>query len=113
MESSNDEIKDDLVSHKKGIEHQITQFLGKQNLLIQNLTQQIDGFQRATQTLATDQQTTSRKIVILEEALSIISTQEIVMHNMKNDILAIRTKLELVITRLQKNFIIKKSFKEL
>ncbi|SPD73425.1 hypothetical protein PITCH_A190001 [uncultured Desulfobacterium sp.] len=65
LKSFKDEVKDDLLSHKKGVENQITEFLVKQNLLIQNLTQQIDGFQRATQALATEQQIMYRKIGVV------------------------------------------------
>ncbi|WP_295427448.1 hypothetical protein [uncultured Thiodictyon sp.] len=49
-----EEMAHELTEHRQGVDRRLTDFLNKQNALVQNLTQQIDGFQRAFQSL-TDQ----------------------------------------------------------
>lgn len=62
-------IKKELFDHQAGIERQVTEFLNKQNLLVQNLTQQIDGFQRSAQTLSTEQSQMQLKILEMEKII--------------------------------------------
>lgn len=52
--SFKEEMAHELTEHRQGVDRRLTDFLNKQNALVQNLTQQIDGFQRALQSL-TDQ----------------------------------------------------------
>ena len=49
-----EEMAHELTEHRQSVDRRLTDFLNKQNALVQNLTQQIDGFQRAFQSL-TDQ----------------------------------------------------------
>lgn len=43
------EVNRQLEQHQLGIDRRLTEFLGRQNTLVQNLAQQIDGFNRASQ----------------------------------------------------------------
>jgi len=95
------EVKNDLIAHQQGVERQITEFLAKQNMLIQNLTQQIDGFQRATQTLASEQQTMNQKIGTLQVAASKIPVQEAEIGTLQKEMQAQGTRLGQIINRLQ------------
>jgi chromosome segregation ATPase len=47
-----EEMAHELAEHRQGVDRRLTDFLNKQNALVQNLTQQIDGFQRALQSLS-------------------------------------------------------------
>ncbi|MFH2122528.1 MAG: hypothetical protein ABIJ50_03450 [Pseudomonadota bacterium] len=107
------EVKKDLAVHQQGVERQITEFLGKQNMLIQNLTQQIDGFQRAVQALATEQQLLSKKISTQEEALNKIPAQEAATVNLQENIQALDAKLGKVVASLQKIRFVGGLFKDL
>jgi chromosome segregation ATPase len=107
------EVKKDIAAHQQGVDRQITEFLGKQNILIQNLTQQIDGFQRAVQALATEQQLLSKKISTQEEPLSKIPAQETATVNLQEKIQALDTKLGQVVASLQKSRLVGGLFKGL
>ncbi len=50
IDAFKDAVKHDLAKHEGKIDRQITEFLNKQNALVQNLTQQIDSFQRVSRT---------------------------------------------------------------
>ena len=50
------EIDNFIKNHQQNIEQSITEFLGKQNVLVQNLTQQIDGFFRQMRIFSEAQQ---------------------------------------------------------
>jgi chromosome segregation ATPase len=50
IDAFKDAVKHDLAEHEGKIDRQITEFLNKQNALIQNLTQQIDSFHRVSRT---------------------------------------------------------------
>lgn len=64
------QLKKSLAEHQQGIDRQITEFLNKQNALVQNLTQQIDGFHRLAQTLSVNTQQTGTKLQNLEENIN-------------------------------------------
>jgi chromosome segregation ATPase len=113
MASFRQEVKKDLTVHQQGVDRQLTEFLGKQNMLIQNLAQQIDGFQRANQALASEQQMLSKKINIQEGVLSKIPAQEAATLNLQEGIQALDTKLGQVVTNLQGLPFVGSSFKGL
>ena len=108
-----DEVRNELAGHQQEIDRQLSEFLTKQNLLIQNLAQQIDGFQRATQALASDQQKMIQKIGTIEESLKNIPAQDLKIGTMQQEIQGLSAKLEKITTRLQGRFIIGSSFKDL
>lgn len=62
------EMKRNLTEHQQGIDRQLTDFLNRQNALVQNLSQQIDSFNRVTQTQSADLTTTNRKLDELASA---------------------------------------------
>jgi hypothetical protein len=107
------EVKNALDEHQQGVDSHLIEFLAKQNILIQNLSQQIDGFQRTTQTLATEQQAVGRKIGILEEVLSKISAQEMITGSLQNDMQALSARVGQIINRLQGSLFVKGSLKGL
>jgi hypothetical protein len=111
MASFSQEIKKDLATHQQGVDRQLTEFLGKQNMLIQNLAQQIDSFQRANQALASEQEMLSKKISIQEGALNKIPEQEAATVNLQEGIQTLDTRLGQVITNLKGLPFVGSSFK--
>src|SRR5439155_1003499 len=57
-----EEMKRGLSAHQNSFDRQLTEFLNKQNALVQNLNQQIDSYDRASQALAKDLKTTTEKL---------------------------------------------------
>jgi chromosome segregation ATPase len=102
-----------LKKHQQGVEQHLMEFLGKQNVLVQNLAQQIDGFQRTMQTYASVQQAAGRKIDLLEKAAGKISEQEAIVETLQNDMQTLNTRLKQTINRLQALPFVKNSFKDL
>lgn len=68
MTAFKDEMKRHLVDHQQGIDRQLTDFLNKQNALVQNLSQQIDSFNRVTLAQGADLATTNAKLTELSSA---------------------------------------------
>jgi DNA repair exonuclease SbcCD ATPase subunit len=69
-----------LTEHQQSIDRQLTDFLNKQNALVQNLTQQIDSYQRASQAQAAELAATKSKLNELSSAFAenkITATQEL------------------------------------
>lgn len=62
------EMKHNLTEHQQGVDRQLTEFLNKQNALIQNLTQQIDSFNRVTQTQSSELAATNSRLDELASA---------------------------------------------
>ncbi len=62
------EMKHNLTDHQQGVDRQLTDFLNKQNALVQNLTQQIDSFNRVTQTQSLELAATSKRLDELASA---------------------------------------------
>ncbi|OQX20058.1 MAG: hypothetical protein BWK76_02560 [Desulfobulbaceae bacterium A2] len=104
------EMHKNLVTHQQGIDRQITEFLAKQNQLVQNLTQQIDGFQRVAQTLVSEQQTMSRTISTHAEGLGKISEQVATIGTLQREVQDQGRRLELIVNRLKGIPLIKKFF---
>lgn len=70
MTAFKEDMKRNLAEHQQGIDRQLTDFLNKQNALVQNLSQQIDSFNRASQAQAADLATTNAKLGELASAFS-------------------------------------------
>ncbi|MDY0281352.1 MAG: hypothetical protein RBR35_12420 [Salinivirgaceae bacterium] len=100
-------------SHQQGIEQNITEFLGKQNVLVQNLSQQIDGFFRQMQIFSEAQQADNKKIELLETRLDKISTDDVIIQTMHNDIHALAARLDTAVNRLQGLRFVGSSFRNL
>lgn len=65
-----DNVKKELSDHQQGVERQVVDFLNKQNTLVQNLTQQIDGFHRLAQTLSSKVEQVSHGLKSLEDKMN-------------------------------------------
>lgn len=70
MAAFKEDMKRSLVEHQQGIDRQLTDFLNKQNALVQNLSQQIDSFNRLSQAQSADLATTNTKLGELASAFS-------------------------------------------
>ena len=70
MTALKEDMKRNLAEHQQGIDRQLTDFLNKQNALVQNLSQQIDSFNRASQAQSADLATTNVKLGELASAFS-------------------------------------------
>lgn len=70
MSTFKEEMKRSLAEHQQGSDRQLTDFLNKQNALVQNLSQQIDSFNRVSQAQSTDLATTNSKVSELASASS-------------------------------------------
>lgn len=62
------DIQRDLVQQEQAIDRRLTDFLNKQNAMVQNLSQQIDSFNRASQAQSADLRVTNTKISELAAA---------------------------------------------
>jgi len=62
------DIQRDLAQQEQAIDRRLTDFLNKQNAMVQNLSQQIDSFNRASQAQSADLATTNTKITELAAA---------------------------------------------
>ena len=64
------DIQRDLVQQEQAIDRRLTDFLNKQNAMVQNLSQQIDSFNRASQAQSADIGVTNTKITELAAAFA-------------------------------------------
>lgn len=64
-----DQLHRKLAEHQQSIEKQLTDFLNKQNALAQNLTQQLDGFNRASQAASAEFAQTKVQLNELAESI--------------------------------------------
>lgn len=63
------EMNRNLAQHEQGIDRRLTDFLNKQNAMVQNLSQQIDSFNRVSQAQSTDLIVANTKIGEIAEAI--------------------------------------------
>ncbi|MCG3203048.1 MAG: hypothetical protein NFCOHLIN_02965 [Gammaproteobacteria bacterium] len=63
----------DVGEHKAAFDRQVTEFLGRQNVLVQNLTQQVDSFQHGVATLKEDVAVMKRDLGTIKQ--DIVSVQ--------------------------------------
>lgn len=62
MSAFKEEMQHNLAQHQQAIDRRLTDFLNKQNAMVENLSQQIDSFNRVSQTQLTDLGLTNAKI---------------------------------------------------
>ena len=62
MKAFKEDMQRNLAGHQQAIDRQLTDFLNKQNALVQNLSQQIDSFGRVAQTQSAELATTNTKV---------------------------------------------------
>lgn len=67
MSEFKEEMKRVLTEHQAGVDRQVTEFLNKQNALVQNLALQIDGYQRAAQTLTDDHHHVKAQLMVMSK----------------------------------------------
>jgi hypothetical protein len=65
-----DDLQRSLAEHQQGIDRQLTDFLNKQNALVQNLNQQIDSYSRASQAQSADLGATNTRLGELSSAFN-------------------------------------------
>ena len=70
MTTFKEDMKRTLAEHQQLNDRQLTDFLNKQNALVQNLSQQIDSFNRVSQAQSADLATTNGKVGELASALT-------------------------------------------
>ncbi len=70
MAAFKEDMKRNLAEHQQAIDRQLTDFLNKQNALVQNLSQQIDSFNRVSQAQSADLATTNSKVGELVSAFA-------------------------------------------
>lgn len=63
------EMNRNLAQHEQAIDRRLTDFLNKQNAMVQNLAQQIDSFTRLSQSQSSDLKVANRKISEIVEAI--------------------------------------------
>ncbi len=120
MSALQQEVKKDVLEHKQGIERHLTEFLSKQNILVQNLSQQIDGYSRSSQTLLTEQNQLQQKMQALEDYVKKSSLelqqstqrQDTENGKIKSEVKKISVRLEQTISLL-KTTISGRTFKDL
>ena len=78
-----------------------------------NAAQQIDGFFRQMQFFSEAQQADNKKIELLETRLDKISTDDVIIQTMHNDIHALAARLDTAVNRLQGLRFVGSSFKNL
>jgi len=62
MGTFKEEMQRNLAQHQQAIDRQLTDFLNRQNAMVQNLSQQIDSFNRVSQTQSADLAATNTKL---------------------------------------------------
>ena len=68
MSAFKEEMQRNLAQHQQAIDRQLTDFLNKQNAMVQNLSQQIDSFSRVSQAQSADLGVTNTKLSELAAA---------------------------------------------
>ena len=75
MDSFKEEMKRNLLEHQQTTDRQLTDFLNKQNALVQNLMQQIDGYSRLSQAQSAKLDETGTGLTELSSELAVHKTQ--------------------------------------
>jgi len=102
MKSFKEDVKKELYDHQQRAERNLTEFLNKQNTLVQNLTQQIDGFHRSARTLSSEQQQMQQNFIRLEAKVTNDLTKLKNATNLvKSEKEKIAEKLDQIIIQLQ------------
>ena len=70
MSTFKQEMEHSLSQHQQSIDRQLTDFLNKQNALVQNLTQQIDSYNRVSQAQSADLASTNTRLGELSSAFN-------------------------------------------
>jgi len=65
-----EEMQRNLAQHQQAIDRQLTDFLNKQNAMVQNLSQQIDSFNRVSQAQSADLAATNTKLIELSSGFN-------------------------------------------
>ncbi len=80
------EMREQLSEHRRAMDRQLTEFLHKQNALVQNLTQQIDGYERAARAQAARH----------EELATSVSGLGARIEEARKELASLTTRLELI-----------------
>lgn len=69
LECFKEEMRQNLAKHQESIDQRLTEFLNKQNALVQNLTQQINSYHGVSQALSADFAATKKQLNELSSAI--------------------------------------------
>lgn len=112
------EVKQDLDKHHKAIDQHLTDFLSRQNILIQNLTQQIDSYNRVSQAQAVELSAIKSKIKELlpmgpklAEIQSVLATQDERLTAVESLSKTTASQLDEMLEKLKKSFFVGGKFK--
>lgn len=112
------EMKRDLDEHQHALDQQLTDFLSRQNILIQNLTQQIDSYNRVSQAQAVELSAIKSKIKellpmgpLLAEIQSVLATQDERLTAVESSSQVAATRLDETLEKLKKSFFVGGKFK--
>lgn len=112
-----EELTTKLNNHQLKTDQRITDFLTKQNVLIQNLSQQIDGFYRSTKTILAEQQAIKKQVNDFETKLENITQKQNEKDDktdtFENNLLKVTERFNMTIKQLQRTRFIGKSFNEI
>lgn len=70
MSSFREDLQSNLGQHNESIDRKVTDFLNKQNALIQNLTQHVDAYHRSAAALSEEMKVTRRELLDLKSSLN-------------------------------------------
>lgn len=112
------EMKHDLAEHQHALDQQLTDFLSRQNILIQNLTQQIDSYNRVSQTQAVELLAIKSKIKellptrpLLAEIQSVLATHDERLTAFESLSKTTTSRLDEMLEKLKKSFFVGGKFK--
>ncbi|MDG4549983.1 MAG: hypothetical protein P9F19_10995 [Candidatus Contendobacter sp.] len=112
------EMKHDLAEHQHALDQQLTDFLSRQNILIQNLTQQIDSYNRVSQTQAVELSAIKSKIKellptrpLLAEIQSVLATHDERLTAFESLSKTTTSRLDEMLEKLKKSFFVGGKFK--
>lgn len=122
MDYFREELKLSLLKHQQDIDNNLTQFLNKQNALIQNISQQIDSFNRVTQVLSADFSEIKSKLNSQKERLATVESlaynvinrlneNRIKIDSQQETLKQFETQLETILEKLKKSFFVGGKFK--
>lgn len=112
------EMKRGLAEHQQAIDQQLTDFLNRQNALIQNLTQQIDSYNRVSQAQAVEFSAVNSKLMellllkpLLAEVKRVLATQDERLTAVESSSQVAATRLDETLEKLKKSFFVGGKFK--
>ncbi len=111
MNSFKEEMKFNIIEHQQVIDRKLTEFLNRQNTLIQNLTQQIDSYNRVSQAQATEFSVIKANISDLLTLKPEFNDTQIRLVTQDERLAKVESSLEEILEKLKKSFWVGGKFK--